>query len=251
MNVKRTVISHFYNEEFLLPFWLNHHKQFFDFGILINYASTDRSVEICKEICPNWSVVDSINPDFNVVRCDQEVAEYERHTPGWRTALNVTEFLVGDIERALPDTDQRIQYFVPAIAFYDWNPTGTILTEQPLWKQFNKGISYKDNLMVRRSRSVHNFAGVRYEPGRHFYQVNCEDLLIFHYANCISNPAMLNRRLQIQTRIPKEDVDRGWGLQHTDSGRGLSEQSLREMLERDQALVKDCSNYIEQYTRTF
>lgn len=47
-----TVISHFYNEEYLLPWWLNHHKNIFDNGILINYGSTDKSVEIIKSICP-------------------------------------------------------------------------------------------------------------------------------------------------------------------------------------------------------
>ena len=38
----------FYNEEYLLPWWLAHHTKLFDHGILINKGSTDRSVEICK-----------------------------------------------------------------------------------------------------------------------------------------------------------------------------------------------------------
>ena len=46
--ITTTVISHFYNEEYLLPWWLAHHTKLFDHGILINKGSTDRSVEICK-----------------------------------------------------------------------------------------------------------------------------------------------------------------------------------------------------------
>ncbi|MBJ3789276.1 glycosyltransferase family 2 protein, partial [Bacillus sp. OA1] len=46
--MKKTIISHFYNEEYLLPWWLMHHTKIFDHGILINRGSTDRSVEICK-----------------------------------------------------------------------------------------------------------------------------------------------------------------------------------------------------------
>ena len=46
----RLVISHFFDEEFMLPWWLRHHRELFDHGILIDYASTDRSVEICREL---------------------------------------------------------------------------------------------------------------------------------------------------------------------------------------------------------
>ena len=42
----------FYNEEYLLPWWLMHHTKIFDHGILINRGSTDRSVEICKLLAP-------------------------------------------------------------------------------------------------------------------------------------------------------------------------------------------------------
>lgn len=62
--MKKTVLCHFYNEEWLLPWWLNHHKQFFDHGIMINYQSTDRSAEIIKEICPTWDIVQSKNLYF-------------------------------------------------------------------------------------------------------------------------------------------------------------------------------------------
>jgi hypothetical protein len=47
----KTVISHFYNEEYMLPWWLKHHRQYFDHGILIDYGSTDKSLDIIKKIC--------------------------------------------------------------------------------------------------------------------------------------------------------------------------------------------------------
>jgi hypothetical protein len=31
-----TLLSHFYNEEYLLPFWIEHHKKQFDYAILID-----------------------------------------------------------------------------------------------------------------------------------------------------------------------------------------------------------------------
>ncbi len=87
-----TVISHIYNEEYILPWWLEHHKKIFDHGIIIDYASTDRSLEIIKEICPTWEVVQSKNAEFNAMAVDVEVLEYERKIEGWRICLNVTEF---------------------------------------------------------------------------------------------------------------------------------------------------------------
>ena len=38
--MRKTITAVFYNEEYLLPWWLMHHKQYFDHGVLINYAST-------------------------------------------------------------------------------------------------------------------------------------------------------------------------------------------------------------------
>ena len=56
-----TVISHFFNEEYLLPFWLEHHSKIFDHGIMIDYCSTDRSVEIIRKFCPSWTIVKTQN----------------------------------------------------------------------------------------------------------------------------------------------------------------------------------------------
>ena len=52
-SLKKTCLIHIYNEEYLLPFWLNHHKDIFDDIIIIDYNSTDKSLEICKEISQN------------------------------------------------------------------------------------------------------------------------------------------------------------------------------------------------------
>ena len=92
----KSIISHFYNEEYLLPWWLNHHKKYFDYGLMINYASTDRSVEIINKICPDWKVVDSVNKEFGAKECGDEVEYYEKRISGWKICLTITEFIVGD-----------------------------------------------------------------------------------------------------------------------------------------------------------
>ena len=92
----KTIISHFYNEEYLLPWWLEHHKKYFNHGIMINYASTDNSVSIIRQICPDWTVINSRNQFFDAKLIDDEVSDVESTVNGWKTCLNTTEFLVGD-----------------------------------------------------------------------------------------------------------------------------------------------------------
>ena len=116
----KTVVSHFYNEEYLLPWWLNHHKKVFDYGIMINYASTDRSVEIIKEICPHWLVVDSAFKEFDAILIDQEVMYYESQVPGWKICLNIPEFLYGNYS-VLNDDSAPQEHYIPSFYFVDPN----------------------------------------------------------------------------------------------------------------------------------
>jgi hypothetical protein len=40
----------------MLPCWLEYHKNVFDYGIIIDWDSTDKSREIIKKICPHWEI---------------------------------------------------------------------------------------------------------------------------------------------------------------------------------------------------
>lgn len=220
MSIKKTIIAHSYNEEYLLPWWLNHHKKIFDHGIIIDYDSSDKSVEICKDICPHWNIVKSKNTNFNAKNADVEVEYYESQIQGWKISLNITEFLLGPIDKIL-STICNDQLLIPSVSFFDWEPKGNLDSNKELWHQKYYGIDYITDFMFRRSRSFHN-KSIHYELGRHFHSYNCEDLLIFHYGNCISSPQMLNRRLQIQHRIPQSDKIKNLGFQHHNFGLGLT-----------------------------
>ena len=105
----KTVLSHFYNEEYLLPWWLNHHKKYFDHGIMIDYHSTDTSVEIIKSICPTWDIITTRNDCFDARKVDEEVMYYESQISGWKMTLNSTEFLYGNfniLNEFIPNEDQ-------------------------------------------------------------------------------------------------------------------------------------------------
>jgi hypothetical protein len=245
----KTIISHFYNEEYLLPWWLEHHKKIFDHGILIDYASTDNSVNIIKEICPTWNVVRSRNKEFQSNLIDDEVCHYENMIEGWRIALNITEFLVGDTNKLMDDAKVSTQHLIPSICFFDFNPNGQLSHKQPLWQQLNKGVLWTDGWRLRFARSLHNISYLTYPIGRHYqHGYNTTDCLIFHYANCISSPEMLARRLQIQTRISSEDLKHNHGFQHHNHGKGLDLQSIKDYNDSFAHVTQDCSEFIKKYT---
>lgn len=250
----RTVITHFYNEEYLLPWWLEHHKKLFDHGILIDYASTDRSVEICKKICPDWTVVPSMNKEFGAYDCDREVEYYERQIKGWRIALTVTEFLLGDIDKLTHDRLERTQYLIPEIRLIAWDLSRTLDKNKLLWEQETTGIPYTDEENSASPRSLHNFNDLIYKiMGRHWKPAphTTEEAVILHYAHCIVGPEMLKRKLQIQTRIPKEQFFWGeLGWQHTNYGKGLDVSSAKEMMDKDFSKgVVDCTDLINSFCK--
>lgn len=100
---KVVLVSHFLNEEMLLPFWIRHHARFFDAAILIDYGSTDQSVEIIKRTAPStWRVVNTKNNKFEAVSIDIEVMWYENAYPdAWKVSLCTTEFLVASDLRGM------------------------------------------------------------------------------------------------------------------------------------------------------
>lgn len=224
----KTVITHFYNEEYLLPRWLEHHKKYFDFGICIDYASTDRSVEIIRDICPTWQIFSSGNQYFDAAKCDYEIEFYERQISGWRIALTVTEFLVGDVNKLFVDTTARMQWYIPGIRFTEWNPDGQ-LDSRPLWEQLTKGVHYNTDPLAHQCRSLHNFNDIKYTTGRHFLPHNTEDACIFHYAHCIVGEPMVKRRLQIQHKIPEIDKIKRLGTHHYIDTNGMDISKLEMM----------------------
>ena len=210
----KTVICHFYNEEWLLPWWLKHHKQIFDHGVMINYASTDRSVEIIKELCPHWAIIDSRNANFaDSVAIDKEVMDIEKVVGGWRMALNVTEFLYGNTDylKSYVENPAPTQYLIGNYVFVDMEDPDrgqTILDHNyPLWKQrywgyddFVNNGQPRGGIMSRMNRSIHNYP-VTYSGGRHWGGTakSFDDLVIFYYGWADASEGGMKRKTQIAT----------------------------------------------------
>lgn len=206
--MKVTLLSHFYNEEYLLPWWLKHHSKIFTDAILIDYNSTDRSVEIIKEYCPNWKVVKSENEYFDATLVDQEVMRYEDTIEGYKICLNVTEFIHGDILSELRDGLNCFK--LRSISIVDDNPNHILSYDDDLIN--NKKFGYLDG-----SRFIHNHSRGDYTVGRHHSHLPITGELrsdIRHLKYAPWNEKFISRKMQIGHKVPNTDISRGMGGHH-------------------------------------
>jgi hypothetical protein len=216
-----TVISHFRNEAYLLPWWLSHHKKIFDHGILIDYNSTDESVDIIRSLAPTWEIVKTRNQWFGAHECDQEVMDIERRVGGWKIALNTTEFLFcKDLKEKISNSQLggfqcRGVYLADPkeLHWVEANPN------QPILKQRHWGFYERENVVagtVARERLLHSHPDGRYMLGRHstFHRSeHPDDLLCVWLGFSPFTEGLLQRRVQVQDNMPphQKGTGTGWG----------------------------------------
>ena len=231
---QRVVVSHFFNEAYMLPWWLRHHREIFDHGVLIDYHSTDESVEICRELVPHWEIVPSENATFAALLCDFEVMKHEQRFPdAWKLALNTTEFFVAPglakMERVMLQHD-LIGARLPGAVMVDTDPDNPPDPARPLVAQKATGIWESEidfqSLAIpglsfpTRSRLYHRYPIGAYTPGRHGSHLprqcnGSRDLgSIRWYGFSPWSNAFKARKLQISEKRDPFDVKNGFGAQH-------------------------------------
>lgn len=209
-----TLISHFFNEEYLLPWFLNQHKNIFNHGIMINYASTDNSVKIIKEICPTWDVIDSKNKYFSAVEIDEEVKEIESKIFGWKIALNVTEHII-NLE-VLPNIKNHV-FGIKCYKMIDIEPNVLPTYDKTLIEQKNIATNHCTNIGEAGTRFIHSFDSGRYTIGRHGFNNSfsmLDDSKIAKYVFSPWNEKFIQRKLQIASKVPESDLKKGMGGHH-------------------------------------
>lgn len=218
-----TVITHFHNEEYLLPWWINHHKKLFDYGIMINYDSTDKSLEICKELCPpHWKIVNSVNSDFEPDPLDLETMVYENNVEGFKIVLTVTEFLMTPVplntlnEWMISKNISCIK--TTGVCMVDMFRDDIPTYDKPLIEQKHHGMitGYSipnslwgpDPYNTIYGRFYHNNPFLKYDTGRHNLKTgnwqDITDVYTLKYKYSPWNPITVKRVQQFAGRIPPE-----------------------------------------------
>jgi len=242
--MKKTILCHFYNEEYMLPWFLNHHRQIFDHGVMIDYHSTDRSVEIIRELCPTWDIITSRNLDFQADNIDYEVMDIEKSIPGWKICLNVTELMIGNY--SILD-DRSTQLILPTMFFVDCDRQRPVTHDLPLYKQKTDGFTFRENFPERRGRAIHSDGSGYPVPGRHFETYNSDELVIFYYGWCPFDQGQIDRKLQIQTQIPLIDRQRNWGFHHITNKETLEWKLENYFIPQSRDISKDIEKYVKQH----
>jgi hypothetical protein len=239
-----TVITHFFNEERLLRWWLPHHRALFSRGILIDHGSTDQSVAVCRALAPDWTVVRSRLSHFDAVETDREVMDYEATVTGWKMALNTSEFVVADdfqrkLEAAAAQGVMTIR--TTGVFMIDNRPGEEPDPEKPLVRQ--KFYGFVENgwrawyptlqswnwdkraFFERRGwrhrwrhRILHRHPHGDYLPGRHLSRHPTDqhrsDMFMLWYCYSPWCPWFINRKMAIGPRIPEVDRLKGHGSGH-------------------------------------
>jgi hypothetical protein len=215
MSLKKTIISHVYNEEYLLPFWLNHHRNMFDHGIIINYRSTDNSVSIIKEICPSWEIITTRNSCFRARDVDNEVMDIENNIDGIKIVLNTTEFLFSSKPISYFFSNNLISYGIISYSPYSINEYCPLNIQDIYNNLLNSDIKYHHDR--HGTREIHNFKNGKYHIGRHGTynpSINTDDMHIIWLGFFPFNQQIMNRKLQIKNNIPDDDKQAKNGFQH-------------------------------------
>jgi len=211
--MKTTLITHIFNEEYMLPFWLTHHDAMFVDIIIIDYNSTDKSIEICKRLCPRCKIIQTRNQYFAAIDVDRECMDIENEIDGIKIILNTTEFLVCDIPLADLFINQA-SFSITAVTPYSLRSYDVSTTDELFRNLLNADVMYHNDRGVRQ---LHNFPNGNYTIGRHgtnnaTQPTDRAHIVWFGYYPM--NEQLLERKLQIQQNIPYSDKVRGFGFQH-------------------------------------
>jgi len=253
-----TVISHIFNEEYLLPFWLEHHSQIFDNGIIVDYCSTDRSIEIVKKFCPTWTIIQTKNlnpdrsPNFQANLIDIEINEIEETIDGYKICLNTSEFLI--IDKSKND-------FINSLSrgmYYNIVSHSVMTTKEYNYPKntidFFKDIDLFSNATYkgRGHRTLHSNSRCNYGVGRHNQssgtpQTNIyrTDFFILWCGFYPWNNKIIERKMQIQQNIPQSDKDARLGFQHI-----LDNQKLKDMYNDEFNSKINKNNYDQNIIKT-
>ena len=176
---------------------------------MIDFESTDRSRQVVQELAPHWQILTVPSEYFSAKATDDLVSKVESGIEGVKITLTVTEFFFGN-----PKDMQGDPEFVQGIDLVR-TPDTPFDINKDFIDQLTTGVSEEVSMSYRPSfmgRALH-VKPVRYSVGRHFKGF-FGDKLILRVANCFVSNEMVERRLQIQTRIPSEEIESGFGIQH-------------------------------------
>lgn len=255
------LLSHVYNESFLMPYFCKHYINQCDHAVIVDYASTDNTLDIVRSLCPKWEIRQSKNKEFDASECDEEINDIEQEFKDcWKFCFNTTEFLFHYNIRELLNEAYRLNNNVLGFKTHGINMVENPLHEEgglddrPLVLQRHYGYAEVGPLEIRsRSRTIHRSNDRVYEPsgGRHRGTINAQlfdppiYLLWFGYSPW--NRQMIDRKLQIQNRISGRDKIWKRGIEHICDERELNRRYREVFVPKSYNLLQVHPEYAKMH----
>lgn len=210
--IKTTVFCSFYNEEYLLPFWLKHHVRLFDHGIMIDWDSTDKSVEIIKQLAPHWEIHKSGFKHFHRSEAEACAHLHEKAVgdSSWKFFIGCTDFLfhpnLKGYLSALPSHVDGV--WLSPISPVDNVPNTPLDNNVPLVLQKTFGHIGKNEIRPT-NKLIHRKKNGEWKgEGMHAsYMKNtfvAEDIFHMHLKWAPWTPEFIKRKLQVQDKMTEE-----------------------------------------------
>jgi hypothetical protein len=231
--VKLTVLTNVYNEEYLLPFWLEHHRKIFDHGIIFDWQCTDRSMDIVREMCPTWEIrkaADS-HPDkkldkFDAFDNDILLMVAEMKIDGYKIVLNTTEFLMSpEPIRTYLSENPNSYYPLHSMTAL----SSKEIQEPTTLRELFDGIERVEK-DIRGFRMIHSWDHGHYSLGRHERTLPETDWIpatVLWLAEYPWNSKVLKRGLQMMEKIPDSDYEKGISFHHRFTAEQRTENRLK------------------------
>lgn len=231
--MKLIVLSHVWNESFLMPYWLRHHMRIFDHGIIINYSCTDDTIDIIRGMT-DWDVIPARYDYFGAIETDNHIEDLEqqivkRFGPDtWKIALNTTEFLFHDDVKGVLEQQEGNDVKAYGVVMVDHPEQRHDSLESPdLFSQ-----KFFGRFDLQHQRLLHKRPKGNYSAGRHNWKDEgatplIEDMFLLWFG---WSPIeyVKERKLQIQKRIPEHDRANGRGWHHFMDEQLLEKRYLTE-----------------------
>lgn len=247
MNI--TAIVHIYNEEYLLPFWIEHHRHIFSHVIFIDYHSTDKSLDIIRQQAPSWEIRTTTTSQWDAKSDDDEVVEIERTISGFKIALNITDFFLpgSSIEDLVNGGDvQKLHVFTVCSSNETDNEPSSI-------DELLQGVE-RAQPEIRGFRFLHSREDGNYYLGRHDtrHPATWSKASIVWFGFYPWTEKMIQRKLQFAKKLSQCDINIGAGLQHLWSRTEMEERHHKYCTEMPKlnaypALQRDIQSFIDTY----
>ena len=202
----------------------------FDTATIIDYGSTDGTMDLISKLAPSkWKVIGRTSSEFNAEECDRDVKEVEEGLPGWKIALNATEFLVfPEMRSVLNNLEARSKSAVRISGYVMADPSDihhdALDSGETLWSKYHFGVPehelhrhYPPSDTSRPvGRLMHSNSSGQYLTGRHAWQKDDGELprsvaSILWYGFSPWTKTLVDRKIQIRNRMPAKDLQAGGG----------------------------------------